>query len=206
MNNPAPVLVGIIGPLTDGTGKVDLAHYHRALDAAEELSALEASCYIPHLNCEWHYDYAHTEDFWISQSLSVLSRCDFIFKLPGESAGTRKEEAHLRSMGLPITMSMTCANALIKATTELRRATGRSFLNLPYGVKTKLCNELDAMSFLFFYHQNARKENSLIREESPVAQQTPDPNQSPVPSEGDKASPEYSDLPEGEEKEKELQS
>lgn len=222
MNNPAPVLVGIIGPLTEGKAifydKVVSEIFQdwilsdeiqknikQTCAAANELTDLGATCYIPHLNAYWHICHQHEEDFWISQSLSVLSRCDLIFKLPGESAGTRKEEAHLRAMGLPVTESMTCANALIKATTELRKETGRMFLNLPTAIKTRLCNELDAMSFLFLYYQSGEKENFPVTGELPAEPKLQESNRSPEPSGEGKASTECSDLLEGEEKERQLQ-
>ncbi len=71
----------------------------KAVDAAERLDATGViSPLIPHLNLLWDYAHPHPNEFWLSHDLSLLHRCDGLYRLPGISSGADAEvefcEAH----------------------------------------------------------------------------------------------------------------
>ncbi len=48
---------------------------------------------VPHLSHLWHLVEPHDLDYWYEYDLELLSRCDGLLRLPGESTGADREVA-----------------------------------------------------------------------------------------------------------------
>jgi len=95
-------LVYVAGPYTNPD---PIENTHKALveaDTMYELSEHELVPVVPHLTAFWHlvrpHDYAH----WLEYDLKVLSRCDAILRLPGESSGADGEVEFAEMNGIPV--------------------------------------------------------------------------------------------------------
>lgn len=83
------------------------AMFERHMDAAERLFSAGHTVYSPILEThQWHQAYPHDYEWWISRDLDILSRCDGVIRLPGESPGSDKEVGHAVSLGIPVWAGM----------------------------------------------------------------------------------------------------
>ena len=104
---PAIRKVYIAGPLSKGDLGINIAN---AIKAANQVVALGAAAYVPHLTTFWQFlsaaageptgfaDY----DYWLKQDFAWLECCDALLRLPGESVGADMEEQEARRIGIPI--------------------------------------------------------------------------------------------------------
>lgn len=109
-------LIYIAGPISRG----DLAwNIAQASAAFKELARAGLSAICPHWSCfsgevkvaptsGQVYAFAsadgngmsHAE--WLAVDLEILSRCDAVLRLPGESTGADRETQHALSLGIPV--------------------------------------------------------------------------------------------------------
>lgn len=91
-------LVYIAGPYSSNVEP----NVHRAIDAAEVVSAQGLVPVIPHLNYFWHLDYPHDYEFWMDQDTQLLVRCEALLRLPGYSPGADREVELAQKLGIPV--------------------------------------------------------------------------------------------------------
>jgi hypothetical protein len=66
----------------------------------------EVLCLVPHLTHFWHFLSPKPWEHWIAYDLEVLSRCDALFRMEGESKGADIEEEFAISSDLVILKSI----------------------------------------------------------------------------------------------------
>ena len=99
-------LIFVSAPLgADDDGRP--ARIRAALDAAEVLARVGLLPFVPHL---WHHwDKAHPAPYetWIRRCLAMLTGCDVLLRLDGESPGADRETAAALAIGMPVYRSIT---------------------------------------------------------------------------------------------------
>jgi uncharacterized protein DUF4406 len=74
-----------------------------AITVAERLAESgRVVCHIPHLTLLHHLVAPHPVDHWYAWDLAVLSRCDAVYRMPGQSTGADREAAFGEQMGVPV--------------------------------------------------------------------------------------------------------
>lgn len=58
--------------------------------------------FIPHLTLFWHFINPRPVEFWYEYDLRILTRCDALFRISGESVGADKEVTRAKELSLPI--------------------------------------------------------------------------------------------------------
>jgi hypothetical protein len=89
----------IAGPYTRGDTDENVLN---AIDAAEAVSELGHSPFIPHLTHFWHGVHPHPYEFWLEQDMVWLRLCDAVLRLPGESGGADREVAYALDAHMPV--------------------------------------------------------------------------------------------------------
>lgn len=78
---------------------------HNTIRVADRLheSGL-VTCHVPHLTLLWHAIVPHSDpDYWYTYDFAVLSRCDALLRLPGDSTGADNEvDFALERVGIPV--------------------------------------------------------------------------------------------------------
>lgn len=93
------MLIYISGPYSHGD---HLENVNKAVDVADQIAKAGHTCFIPHLYRYWNERHEHDYDFWMRQDLAMLSRCDSLVRLPGDSPGADKEVDEARRLGLEV--------------------------------------------------------------------------------------------------------
>lgn len=73
-----------------------------AIDAGNRLADAGYTVIIPHLSHFWHMIHPHDWNFWLMQDMVLVTRCDLLVRLPGESKGADMEEAVARANNIPV--------------------------------------------------------------------------------------------------------
>ena len=95
-----PLLVYVAGPLH--TSGIELENVRRALQVAERIVAIGHVPFVPHLTSFWHLVFPHERDYWLQLDNAVLSRCDMIYRMRGESHGADAEVELAKTMGMRV--------------------------------------------------------------------------------------------------------
>lgn len=91
-------LVYIAGPITgDPWGCV-----RKATDWSRILESEGLDAYLPQLSVLHEMFDPQPYGWWIEHGLNMLSRCDGLFRLPGESPGADREVNYALELGLPV--------------------------------------------------------------------------------------------------------
>ena len=92
-------LVYVAGPITgDPWGCV-----RKATKAARALDTdYRFDTYLPQLSVLWEIVDPQPYEYWISLGFNMLSRCDGLIRLPGDSPGADREVNHALELGLPV--------------------------------------------------------------------------------------------------------
>jgi hypothetical protein len=80
-------LVYIAGPYTSDP----VGNTRRAVEAAEKWVSSGFDAFIPHLSMLWDFYHEHEPDFWYELDLNILSRCDMLYRMKGDSIGADRE-------------------------------------------------------------------------------------------------------------------
>jgi nucleoside 2-deoxyribosyltransferase len=80
-------LVYLAGPYTSDP----IGNTRRAIQKADELTERGYDVLVPHLTMLWDFMNSRPAQFWYDLDLNLLSRCDILFRMKGESAGADKE-------------------------------------------------------------------------------------------------------------------
>jgi hypothetical protein len=94
----------IAGPYSHGFFNV-----LNAIDRADKIQVEipDVVVFLPHLYHFWASYYPHhDEEFWLDIDLAWLSRCDCIYRMPGDSDGADMEVAKANELGLPVFYNM----------------------------------------------------------------------------------------------------
>ncbi len=97
------MLVYISAPYSNGD---QIANIHDAILAADSLVAMGYVPYIPHLTAFWHFVSPKSYNIWMKIDLEILSRCDAVLRIGGESVGANKEVREAESLGIPVYYSI----------------------------------------------------------------------------------------------------
>lgn len=84
----SPPLVYIAGPYTKPDPVANTHHMIRIADALLDLGVVPI---IPHLTMFWHLVCPRPYDQWLQYDLHVMSRCDVVLRVPGDSNGADGE-------------------------------------------------------------------------------------------------------------------
>jgi len=91
-----PMLIYLASPYTQG----DIgANINRVIDVADILLENGHYPYIPHLNHLWHIVSSKTWEIWLDYDLFILSRCDALLRLDGDSKGADIEVKEAERLG-----------------------------------------------------------------------------------------------------------
>lgn len=75
---------------------------HAALLVANQLWEVGFMPFVPHLTHFWHTVTPRPYEFWLEYDTEMLACCDYLVRLPGESAGADREVAFARERGIPV--------------------------------------------------------------------------------------------------------
>jgi hypothetical protein len=89
----------VAGPYTKGDVVVNVRN---AILAADRLLKAGHEPFVPHLNHFWHLVCPGDYEQWLRLDLKWLPTCDYILRLPGESAGADREVALATSLGMRV--------------------------------------------------------------------------------------------------------
>lgn len=92
-------LVYVAGPYSIGD---HAANVDRAMQAGNELLRRGYVPFVPHLSHFWDAAYPKPLEDWMRIDLAILSRCDAVLRLPGESVGADREVAFANSCHIPV--------------------------------------------------------------------------------------------------------
>ncbi len=92
-------LVYVAGPYAIGDHAVNV---DRAMLAGNELFRRGFVPFVPHLSHFWDAAYPKSFEDWMEIDLAILSRCDALLRLPGESVGADREVAKAKSWYMPV--------------------------------------------------------------------------------------------------------
>lgn len=96
MDNLRP-LIYVAGPITnDPWGCVK-----RATEIADSFNLHGVDAYLPQLSVLHEMVDSQPYEYWISHGLNMVSRCDGLYRMPGESPGAEKEVAFAKKLNLP---------------------------------------------------------------------------------------------------------
>lgn len=93
-------LVYVAGPYTNP----DPVKNTRAAVLLGDTLTGEGLCtaYVPHLSLFHHYLTPHPLGWWYEFDLTILRRCDALFRMPGESTGADAEVEFARTLPIPV--------------------------------------------------------------------------------------------------------
>jgi len=92
-------LVYIAGPYTNGSVEDNV---RAAVLMGDVLARQGHAVYIPHLMHHWNKEIPHVYTFWMIICLEIVSRCDAVLRLPGESLGADLECDRAKACGIPV--------------------------------------------------------------------------------------------------------
>lgn len=98
-------LVYVAGPYTNPD---PIRNTHDAVRWAEKVMRTgELTAFVPHLSLLWHMVSPHDDvEFWYEFDLTMLARCDAVFRFPGASSGADREVAFAYERGIPVYTSL----------------------------------------------------------------------------------------------------
>jgi len=92
------LVVYVAGPLGDPPA---LAHVAMAQRAATAVRGFGHVAIVPHLSAYEDAVEPRPRRAWLDDDLEIVSRCDVVLRLPGDSPGADEEVAHAEALGIP---------------------------------------------------------------------------------------------------------
>jgi hypothetical protein len=96
------ILCYVAGPYSAETPEAVQANVDAAIDAGNRLMDAGVGVVVPHLS---HYAHARKErgyEEWMTLDFELLSRCDVLLRLPGDSPGADREVAFAIRECIPV--------------------------------------------------------------------------------------------------------
>ena len=103
-DSESKIYVYVAGPYTKPSPSHNV---HRAVEAANELLCAGLVPFVPHVAIVWDLISPKPYEQWLEYDFHWLEKCHCVLRLPGESAGSDREEDHARSKGIPVFYSVT---------------------------------------------------------------------------------------------------
>ena len=101
-------LVYVAGPYSTGDTTENIAN---AVRAGLAIMRAGHSPFVPHAHTHIMAMFeVHDHEEWLAIDIALLSRCDALFRLPGESPGAKQEIAFADESGIPV---FTCMDDLL---------------------------------------------------------------------------------------------
>lgn len=97
---PMPV-VYIAGPFTNPPGEQH-ANVLRMITAGHSVMNLGAAVIVPLLFYYMNEHISRPDEEWLSVDLELVTRCDYLYRMPGESAGADLEVAQAKRHEIPV--------------------------------------------------------------------------------------------------------
>ena len=113
----------ISGPISNGgrlPEAVQFANARVAMATADELFKLEMAPCVPHLFLYMNEFYPQTWQTYVDAGLSLLSGCDAVLRLPGESRGADIECLRAVDLRIPVYTSMAALKTALVDTDPLK--------------------------------------------------------------------------------------
>lgn len=110
MFEPLP-LVYVAGPYTRPD---PVLNTRDAVLTADQVLELGAVAVLPHLSLLHHAISPKPYEDWIRITMQMLSRCDVVLRIPGESPGADREVALARKLGLTVVTSLAGLEAWLR--------------------------------------------------------------------------------------------
>ena len=110
MSEPLP-LVYVAGPYTRPD---PVLNTRDAVLAADQVLELGAVAFVPHLSLLHHAISPKPYEDWIRIAMQMLSRCDVVLRIPGESPGADREVELARELGLAAVTSVVGLEAWLR--------------------------------------------------------------------------------------------
>ena len=96
-------VIYLSGPITKGNRN---QHFYRSCELQRALMQNDYAVINPMLSIvmpsAWQPDMPH--ELWLKMDLEIISRCDMVIRMPGESVGADEEIARAVLLGLPVVM------------------------------------------------------------------------------------------------------
>jgi hypothetical protein len=92
-------IIYIAGPYTKGDVAVNVKN---AMDCANELMDQGFAPFCPHLSHYLHINNPRPYQDWIDMDNAFVTKCDYMIRLEGESAGADAEVKLARKHGIPV--------------------------------------------------------------------------------------------------------
>jgi len=97
------VVVYIASPYTIGDVAVNV---RRQMEMSDRLMSLGYCPVAPLLTHFQHLCFPRPYEDWMRVDLEMISRCDVLLRMEGESSGADREAAHALSIGIPVVCSV----------------------------------------------------------------------------------------------------
>jgi hypothetical protein len=94
----AEISIYIAGPYTGAVGE----NVHTAIRAFHDLSDMGFVPFCPHLSLLAELHRPRNYEFWLDQCLYWVTKCDGLYRLPGDSPGADREVAKADELGIPV--------------------------------------------------------------------------------------------------------
>ncbi len=91
--------VYVAGPMSIGD---TVLHVRKAILTANKIILAGLHPHVPHLTQLWHMITPKTWEEWLDMDEQTLSRCDALYRLPGESIGADREIRFAEARGIPV--------------------------------------------------------------------------------------------------------
>jgi hypothetical protein len=97
-------LVYVASPYTNSSRAIQETNLVIGMNACEEI--WKSGRFIPYFTLLTHYynknHYSHEYEEWMEYCFQILSRCDVLLRLPGESSGADREVEFAKQNNIPI--------------------------------------------------------------------------------------------------------
>lgn len=91
--------VYVAGPYSKGNVAVNVRN---AYSAADQLANAGLSPFVPHHTHFWEMLHPRPYESWLALDSAWIECCDFLLRLPGESAGADREVKQAIGLGIPV--------------------------------------------------------------------------------------------------------
>jgi hypothetical protein len=95
-------LVYVAGPYSSDP----VANTRRAVHFAELIEERGGAVFIPHLSMLWDLISPAPYGEWLKRDFNVLSRCDALFRIDGDSAGADMEVDYAKTVRVPVFLDL----------------------------------------------------------------------------------------------------
>ena len=96
-----PKYIYIAGPLNVDS-EDEKTNVQIAIMTAEAIIQMGGIPYLPHLTLFWDKQFRHPKDYWMTLDKAWLSKCDALYRIPGNSEGADEEVKYAHELKIPV--------------------------------------------------------------------------------------------------------